>query len=270
MGQATIDLPDPTQLSGVDAGPLSPQALASADDLLSQLAGDDIDRLLAEADADRPPLAVPSTAPVAEPPPPAPAATIETVEATAPASPSLDAAASAAATAAALDAILAPAIESSLKAVEEQVNAVSQTIESATAPATPGATLPVDPAAAPVGIPAVEPSFDVLDQKLLNEAAAHVASIMDVPIALAPGSTEPATPGQAAETAERQALVVPHVEKKPSRIVSLLVRILEVLNSPMAFLPDEVRDAIGKVAILTTCNAVAVIVYVLVFRRPHH
>src|SRR5687767_3642509 len=53
MGQ-TIDLPDPLEKA-------APLPAPSADELLAQLAGDEIDRLLAEADA-RP-----------EPPPPAPA-----------------------------------------------------------------------------------------------------------------------------------------------------------------------------------------------------
>src|SRR5258706_162577 len=47
MGQATIDLPDPSHHSTPAAGP-------SADDLLAQLAGEEIDRLLAEADVERP------------------------------------------------------------------------------------------------------------------------------------------------------------------------------------------------------------------------
>ena len=55
MGQATIDLPDPTQLPPDGA---APAAANSADDLLSQLAGDEIDRLLAEADVDVPPAIV--------------------------------------------------------------------------------------------------------------------------------------------------------------------------------------------------------------------
>jgi hypothetical protein len=41
MGQAVVDLPDPME---------KPPAGASADDLLSQLAGDEIDRLLGESD----------------------------------------------------------------------------------------------------------------------------------------------------------------------------------------------------------------------------
>ena len=47
MGQAAVDLPDP-----LDAQ--SPQSAAGMDDLLAQLAGDEIDRLLAEAEAESP------------------------------------------------------------------------------------------------------------------------------------------------------------------------------------------------------------------------
>src|SRR5437763_393337 len=60
MGQAAIDLPDPLQNSARLAGP-------SADDLLAQLAGEEIDRLLAEADVERPAWP-PETRP-ANPPP---------------------------------------------------------------------------------------------------------------------------------------------------------------------------------------------------------
>src|SRR3954464_1012368 len=47
MGQATVDLPDPSEMP---AAPMS-----SADDLLSQMAGDEIDRLLAEAEGEKAP-----------------------------------------------------------------------------------------------------------------------------------------------------------------------------------------------------------------------
>jgi hypothetical protein len=60
MGQAAVDLPN-----SVDQ---APAPLAGADDLLSQMAGAEIDRLLAEAGADAPaPLdgAAPSSAPTA-------------------------------------------------------------------------------------------------------------------------------------------------------------------------------------------------------------
>ena len=48
---------------------------------------------------------------------------------------------------------------------------------------------------------------------------------------------------------------------------SVLVRVLQVINSPMSWISDAVRDALGKIALLTLFNAVAVLIYVLVFRR---
>src|SRR5947208_16183237 len=47
MGQAAIDLPDPLQNQSTAGGP-------SADDLLAQLAVEEVDRLLAEAEVERP------------------------------------------------------------------------------------------------------------------------------------------------------------------------------------------------------------------------
>src|SRR5690348_14324779 len=67
MGQATVDLPDP-----LDAPP--PSSLSGTDDLLAQLAGDEIDRLLAEADLEHKSL----TAPALASPNPAPAPASET------------------------------------------------------------------------------------------------------------------------------------------------------------------------------------------------
>lgn len=48
MGKATVDLPDPTQQPALEK-------VNSADDLLSEMVGDDIDRMLAGADVVRPP-----------------------------------------------------------------------------------------------------------------------------------------------------------------------------------------------------------------------
>jgi hypothetical protein len=265
MGQATLDLPDPTQLSGGSAGPLSPEALASADDLLSQLAGDDIDRLLAEADAERPAIAElpPQPQPQFQPPPPdaplqlAPQATLASepsppssaaAEVVAPAigsPPTENLAEDEAATAAAIDAILGPAIESTVQAVEKQTDMA-------------------EPAAAS---PEPAHSTDAVGTKVLDDAAAHVASIMDVPTADPP-------PAAAANAAERQALseplILPQAAATSPNYLWPLVTVLELINSPMDFFSDEVREAMGKVAIVTTLNAAAVLVYVMVFRRPHH
>ena len=61
MGKAAVDLPDPLQATEVG------KPLTSTDDLLAQLAGDEIDRLLAEVD-DTPP-----SAPAVQPAAPRPA-----------------------------------------------------------------------------------------------------------------------------------------------------------------------------------------------------
>src|SRR3954469_4113502 len=85
MGQA-VDLPDPLEPPAASAAP----DLSSADDLLSQLAGEEIDRLLAEAEVektDAPPVehAPPVQPPVASAAPEATAATVAAEPAIAPA-----------------------------------------------------------------------------------------------------------------------------------------------------------------------------------------
>ncbi|MEZ0265991.1 MAG: hypothetical protein ACAI43_14780, partial [Phycisphaerae bacterium] len=49
--------------------------------------------------------------------------------------------------------------------------------------------------------------------------------------------------------------------------VPALVRALEWMNAPLAGLSDGAREALGKIAIVTTLNAVAVLLYVLIFRK---
>lgn len=74
MGKSVVDLPDPLEQSAPE--PLTSAAPAGVDDLLAQMAGDEIDRLLAEADAPREtPAEKPAPAPtrteaVAAPAPP--------------------------------------------------------------------------------------------------------------------------------------------------------------------------------------------------------
>jgi hypothetical protein len=51
-----------------------------------------------------------------------------------------------------------------------------------------------------------------------------------------------------------------------SERTSLPVRVLEWINKPLAAFPEAVRQAIGKVAILTLINAILVLIYVLLVR----
>ena len=44
---------------------------------------------------------------------------------------------------------------------------------------------------------------------------------------------------------------------------------LEWINAPMQSLPEGVREAVGKMGLLTLLNALAVLIYVFVFRKRH-
>jgi hypothetical protein len=167
MGQATVDLPDPLQNT-------QPAPAKSADDLLSQMAGDEIDRLLAETDSE------PATA-----------------------------------------------------------------AGGAIATAQPGS-----PAA---------PGTADLDAVLETAAAAdHPAAIVQTTV------PAPAQPPVSLDDS-------PKIELgDPVRGFPLLLRPLQWLSAPLDPWPDQLRDVLGKVGLMTLINALAVLAYVLLFRRHHH
>ena len=230
MGQATLelpgDLPDPLDLPPVDqahSAPVSAAALASADDLLSQLAGEDIDRLLAEAENAGNP-AVPGT-PVAKAPPIEEPIVAEKAPEPAGAS---------------TDAVDTASLEAMLdELVAEPAATPAPPLQAEAPPASP---VDETPASAPVATP--PPPAPVAEVATANVTAAEAAALL--------GVDHDATDAEHAAAA-----------KPPS----ILVRVLQLINSPMSWLSDAVRDALGKVALLTLFNAVAVLVYVLVFRR---
>ena len=49
--------------------------------------------------------------------------------------------------------------------------------------------------------------------------------------------------------------------------LSFLLRPLEWLNAPLAACSDTVREALGKVALMTLVNALAILLYVLFLRK---
>jgi hypothetical protein len=55
------------------------------------------------------------------------------------------------------------------------------------------------------------------------------------------------------------------VPSEPS--TPFLVRLLEWMNAPLAGVSAGMREVMGKIAIITTLNAIGVVVYVLFFRR---
>jgi hypothetical protein len=181
MGQAVADLPDPLESA-------TPAEAQSADDLLSQMAGDEIDRLLAESEGDAAPLARPigqvASAPAAsvqapaQPPEVAPAPPVESVD---------------------LDAVLETAVADHNAAAERSA---------------------------------------------LNPPA-HVPAIK-----------QPQAPQiELGDSAKR---------------VPLILRPLEWLSSPLDPWPDQLREILGKIGLITIINALAVLAYVLLVRRHHH
>ena len=252
MGQAATDLPAASD----DSPPV-------ADDLLSQLAGEDIDRMLAEADVDTTPAAA-SAAPVDSAVEPASAAQT-------PDDP------------AAVDAKLSDELD----ALVSEINQESGSNDAASS-ATPEAPAPdsklaseaeAAPASARTG-DAVEPTDSpeaVAAGSREDSAAAEetdkAAKTDAVGLGTSPGPPAAAAP-PAATRSQEAATESSGKKEAPNTVPAdddapwpLYLRILESLNSPLDRFPDFVRDIVGKIALVTLINALAVIGYVLLFRK---
>ena len=245
MGQAAVDLPNPIDRPAPGALPMS------ADDLLAQLAGDEIDRLLADADAkpgddthlpeslDGP--EVPQLAELL-------AATKSIVDAAA-FSPELPPRGSVGSA--------APPTVSVPTPVGKLDDALSKAAATATAQVVGDAGM-LESAVAAAPVPT-------------NESAAPAAASTPGPgIDFGPARTDqPTTHAERAELApanDELANELPDPADDLER-VSLVVRLLEVINLPFIACPQIVRDLLGKVAILTALNSVGVLLYVMLFRR---
>jgi hypothetical protein len=191
MAHAVADLPDPMETGVSPSG-------ANADDLLSELAGQEIDRLLAEADGDG-----------------------------VPAEPAHVVAHSPAAT---------PAVE-------------TQHVGSVAVPAVPEAS-----------------GAALLGDEDLNAVLASVAAERQ---ALQSKPASPLGPLPAAVEGSLKGTQSIEIDLDPESKWAVLLRPLVWINSPLDAWPDAVRDAIGKIGLLTLFNAAAVIAYVLIFRRHH-
>jgi len=226
MGRATADLSDPQKSSSAPGAPLVPLGpapidAATADDLLSQLAGEEIDRLLAEADAmpksdDAPPAAPVEPAAAVAIPTPAPA-----VVQGPPA--------------------LAPDTEKEIEAVLKELGGDELTKYPA----------PVPPPVAP------EPT------RLTSSAARAGGG------ATADAQTQGAERAAltAVVEADEVAQLIEQAHSDADAPTPFYLKPLEWLNAPLMACPEAVRELLGKVAIITLLNAVAVIVYVMMFRK---
>lgn len=276
MGKAATELPDaldPTEASGKPAA-------VDVDELLAQMAGDEIDRLLSEADEPRP--AQPRRAAPAEIPPPQ-AAPVARPKAAPPEAVEEEVARQ-------LDEFFDAAAAPDIRAETESV----QPLPPIAAPITQAPDQPLPPAStAPP-----PPSDDALTRQLDDlfaqlEGVDRAAATRPAPIAETPAlparpavlpeplPVEPSPPvdePSATSTLERSALDAPLpavdilTDEQDADDDSLpwYLKPLEWINAPLDALPDPLRELMGKLGLLTLFNALAVLVYVFIFRKHHH
>jgi hypothetical protein len=204
MGQSVVDLPDP--LEHAVPQPLTLPSPAGVDDLLAQMAGDEIDRLLAEADAPR-----------------------ET-----------------------------PAAVHPQKSVPGEAAATPTPVVAGAAEplAMAGRDTPAGEPAAPVPVAEVVSSEVDLESAMTGDER----SALDLP----------REPSQVALPADGVVFDQDEDDDAPQEADESLpfyLKPLEWLNAPLEALPEGGREAVGKIALLTFFNAMAVLIYVIVFRK---
>ncbi len=241
-----------------------------ADDLLAQLAGDEIDKLLADADekAGTPTEPEPAAAPAA-------VADVDDKELakTASAEASAEAAAVAPAVLAALGEPLAPLVP--LASTTPPPAAVAEAAKEPVAEETDAALAGE-----------LDKLFDELKKDPEPDApdspAGLAAPVEPAPVAeQAPAAEQTAeTPAVAiddATTAEERGGLIEEVAEEPAeddttRVIvevklPIYLRPLEWINAPFAFLPDRARDLLGTIGIVTLMNAAAILVYLRLMRK---
>jgi len=238
MGQATVHLPDP---SNQPAAPI-----VSADDLLSQMAGDEIDRLLAEAEVEKSPAgndALPDMASMIDAP-----------------------------TEQQLDALLADLNAESNDPADTAVAAVlePQSDQTAQHPVAESTSEPLllepKPEGATPGASAIDDPSAVARE--LEEAIAKGSALALPEVKPPETETSRAEKSALAEVTEAMDNAAPDENAEPEPVpVPMVLKPLVWFNAPMMLLPPAVRDAIGQVAILTLVNALAVLAYVMIFRK---
>jgi hypothetical protein len=265
MGQALNDLPDPTNQAASAAAP-------GADDLLAQMAGEEIDRLLADesltaepfADSPSPPAATTFTQPaIARPSTPDSETDPETamqldalfaelvaVEPVVPASVPRPAPRPAEAS---------RPIEQVDTVLSQQLDDLFAQLQSEEAAVTPAAPTPA-PAPPPAAMamptivaeqPPADVSVDPADQTSALERQVLSAELLNT----ADETTTAASPDAPTPTDEPQEPRVP-----------LYLRLLELVNAPLANASETIRDFIGKAAIMNIVLALLILMYVLFVR----
>jgi len=263
MGQAMVDLPDPLE---------TPRATSlGPDDLLAQMAGEEIDRLLAEAEAETPPVRRPPHSVIEDELSAFPGQEAFTVAKEQPVSTE------------------APSAAVPPSPVDPLAGELDSLLESLTAAQPPAPVLapapadalvgPVEPEQSPALIPVAEAAVSSGEAAALFSAPAQetVAADTAPPLtfedttaaersALAAGES-PARGSALADapSSDAEAAASEQLDTTP-RLPRWLLP-LEWINAPLAACPDLLREFIGKAAVLTALNALAVIFYVRFIRR---
>jgi hypothetical protein len=276
MGQGQIDLPDPLEQPHLDE--------ESADELLAQLAGEEIDRLLRENDIERVPAVLvhdPAEAPLRQPKPFAP----RTAGPSPTAAPTrrTDPAADPPLTLADIDEQGAKAAEAVIQQHGATPGAVTQATAEAAATATTAHEIDTElarqlddvfaqiknPEAALPPVPANQ-AANLAQQALLADPRQQVDKAVDLLEQI--GLLEKQILNTEILQKTQQLLAEPvlkgndSAENDEGQKLPLYLRPLEWLNLPLSFCGDSVRDTLGKVAIVTLVNALAILLYVLIFR----
>lgn len=228
MGQATVELPDPLQQDNAAA------PSGSADDLLAQLAGEEIDRILADTEQPATPQA--AAAPV-------------TSEPTA-------------------DTASGSATADAQQTIGGQLDALFHTLNEPTAEEESQAPEPAtDQTPAELDAELADQAKQVVPgEPAAEETPAPVVPVESTSAKAANPAPAAAIPSTEAEESKDSA-AINELLKEDSAQVPLVLKPLVWLNAPFASLSSGARNSAGWIAIVTMLNAVAILIYVLVFRK---
>jgi len=213
----------------VAATPATSATTASADDLLSKMAGDEIHRLLAEAQIEPETPALASDPPAGKP-------------------------------------------------------ADDATVAAAKVPPTPAVGAPDDaapppPAASSTAVAADRPAEAENNEPMSADGVSDLLGSLSAPAITSPAIDSAADDAAAAAAAGPGAPAADALSSEPTQVTEpkpadpageigypWAARLLDWATFPLDPFPDAARHVIGKIAIVTSINAVAVLIYVLVFR----
>jgi len=228
--------------------PPAPQK--DADELISQMAGKEVDRLLADAEIER--EDTPGTGAQSE-------------GARAISSPAGPLAADAAKTAGDEEALLSQQIEALISAEKGKPAQTTPESTAATAVEADAVQNGNESAAPSAANAAITPSPEPIEPAAQVKAKAAEAEQTNVTPDAAPKLADAAP---ASESPVESISIDPlESEREGARGVPIFLLPLDWLNRPFAFVTDAARDAMGKIAVLTSLNAAALFVYIIWFRH---